>query len=536
MPPSADLTSLRERVWIKTLVLFLACMTLGAVLVWLAESNRSNALARTATELSVERSQAIQQGLGQALSATYTLAELIRQGNGSIQRFDEIAAQMLLLHEGVSALQLAPDAVVQQVVPLAGNERAIGHRALDDARQSSEARMAIETGKLTLAGPLDLVQGGRGLVGRLPVFLDGDQRAPQFWGFASALISIDDLLQIAALDSLKRQGFDYELWRRDPVGGGRDIIARSSARALGTRQELAFSIPNGQWMLRVEPVGGWTNATTVGVEILLVLLLGTLITAGGNRLFRQPLILRREVLERTRELSELSDSLRQSNARLSESEQHFRHLHDEIRQLAFHDSLTRLPNRRVLADHLALALATNRHTFAHGALIFIDLDKFKHLNDTHGHDAGDALLVEVAQRLKACLREMDTVARLGGDEFVVLLSALDRDPGVARAQAAVVADKICALLAQPYALQTDASAASEGPGATLAYTIAASIGVTLFSDFDHDGEAVLKRADAAMYVAKRAGGNQVAFSAISGPEGQPSEPPPAPPPAPSTAP
>src|SRR6185436_13577424 len=115
---------------------------------------------------------------------------------------------------------------------------------------------------------------------------------------------------------------------------------------------------------------------------------------------------------------------------------------EEIRTLAFYDPLTRLPNRRLLMDSLVHALATSERTGGEGALLFIDLDKFKTLNDTRGHDVGDLLLTQVAQRLQVCLRDCDTLARWGGDEFTVLMEGLGSHPGDAADKAGLVAKKI----------------------------------------------------------------------------------------------
>ena len=115
----------------------------------------------------------------------------------------------------------------------------------------------------------------------------------------------------------------------------------------------------------------------------------------------------------------------------------------EVRKLAFHDSLTSLPNRRLLNDRLTQAMATSKRSGCHGALLFLDLDNFKPLNDKHGHEVGDLLLIEVAHRLKSCVREMDTVARFGGDEFVVILSELDVYKTDSINQARIVAEKMC---------------------------------------------------------------------------------------------
>ena len=172
---------------------------------------------------------------------------------------------------------------------------------------------------------------------------------------------------------------------------------------------------------------------------------------------------------------------------------------EEIKNLAFFDQLTGLPNRRLLADRLKQALAASCRHNRCGALLFIDLDNFKTLNDTLGHDQGDVLLQQVAQRLSRCVREGDTVARLGGDEFVVMLESLSDSMQEAAAHAEIVGEKIVAALGQPYSL-TDYEHRSS-----------ASIGVAMFLGCDDVAEELLKRADMAMYQAKSAGRNTMRF-------------------------
>ncbi|UCV09521.1 GGDEF domain-containing protein [Dechloromonas denitrificans] len=185
-------------------------------------------------------------------------------------------------------------------------------------------------------------------------------------------------------------------------------------------------------------------------------------------------------------------------------------LQEQVRQMAFHDLLTRLPNRRLFNDRLSQAMAASARSFCHGALMFIDLDNFKPLNDAHGHDVGDLLLIEAADRLKHNVREMDTVARFGGDEFVVMLGQMDQDKAESIAQAGVIAEKLRAAMAEPYRLTICHEGEAER---TIYHCCAASIGVTLFNQHDASLGGILKRADAAMYRAKQAGGNQIRFSA-----------------------
>ena len=170
----------------------------------------------------------------------------------------------------------------------------------------------------------------------------------------------------------------------------------------------------------------------------------------------------------------------------------------KIHQLAFYDALTSLPNRRLLMDRLQQALTASMRSGLYGAVMFLDLDHFKIINDTRGHDVGDLLLLEVAKRLEFCLRDGDTVARLGGDEFVVVLT-LGTDTTEAATQAELVAEKIRAALNQPYLLES------------YTYHTTPSIGIVLFKGHGESVEELLKHADAAMYQAKTAGRNAIRF-------------------------
>jgi diguanylate cyclase (GGDEF)-like protein len=172
---------------------------------------------------------------------------------------------------------------------------------------------------------------------------------------------------------------------------------------------------------------------------------------------------------------------------------------EQIQKLAFFDSLTNLPNRRLLQNRLQLAVASTQRHRRHGGLLFIDLDNFKTLNDTHGHSRGDLLLQQVGQRLIACVRECDTVSRLGGDEFVVMLDDLSEDAMVAANQAEAVAEKIRSALHESYQISD------------FQFHTSASIGITLFGEQSESIEEPLKRADTAMYQAKGAGRNTIRF-------------------------
>jgi diguanylate cyclase (GGDEF)-like protein/PAS domain S-box-containing protein len=172
---------------------------------------------------------------------------------------------------------------------------------------------------------------------------------------------------------------------------------------------------------------------------------------------------------------------------------------EKIKHLAFYDHLTNLPNRLLLQDRLKQALVSSARNNRKGSLLFIDLDNFKNINDTLGHDIGDILLKQVSQRLESCLRNGDTVARLGGDEFVVMLLDLSDLPLEAAAQTEAISEKILVSLGESYQLEKNI------------YRCTASIGATLFGDTQQSTDELMKQADIAMYQAKQAGRNAIRF-------------------------
>lgn len=189
---------------------------------------------------------------------------------------------------------------------------------------------------------------------------------------------------------------------------------------------------------------------------------------------------------------------------------------EKIRNLAFYDLLTKLPNRRLMNDRMAQSMAASKRSGRFAAMMFIDLDNFKPLNDRHGHSVGDLLLVEAARRIGNCVREVDTVSRFGGDEFVVLLSELDADKAKSLTEAGIVAEKIRIALAEPYLLATRQDGKA---GITVTHHCTSSIGVVLFVNHEISTDEILKRADWAMYQAKNGGRDSTRFFDSSTPMG-----------------
>ncbi|HCS63540.1 MAG TPA: diguanylate cyclase [Cellvibrio sp.] len=695
------------------------CLCLSAAVIWQLEENQRHATRADVENLAQNHAFLIRDSLDQALTLNYSLAAMVRLGQGSTSRFEDAARELLPYFNSVSHISLAPNGIITQVYPLQGNEKSVGLNLLEDSIQNKEAIRARDSGKLTLAGPVNLVQGGLGAVARLPVFME-DQGGRQFWGFTLVVIRINHLLETANLTQLHDQAIAYHLWRTNPDTGAQDTIAANAPEQLHDPVHKSFEVPNGTWTLSVSPVAGWINVWRLGGEILVALTLSLLLayqTWLMAMLQRQRRSLQDAVSEQTRELLsarahlqatldaipdllfdidldgvihnyhtnqpdlltvppekflgksfhqflpedactivhealdeavekdvssgkcysillprgpatfELSVSRKAGDhngiprflvlsrditqRRLAEEElrvaatafearegmmitdpngiivrvnnafteitgyspsevigqnpsllksghhdsefyrdmwqaisaegswkgeiwnrrrsgeiypewltitavkdQHGIITHyvstltdiserkeneARINNLAFFDPLTQLPNRRLLHDRLEHAIATSQRQHNLGALLFIDLDDFKTLNDNRGHHIGDLLLIAVADRLKQAVRNQDTVARLGGDEFLVVLEGLDQERDTAAAQAQQIAEKILASLNNAYQL--------EGQD----YFNSPSIGLCLFGDQEVAIDDLLKQADQAMYHAKAAGRNTLRF-------------------------
>lgn len=213
----------------------------------------------------------IDRHLNENLFATYALAALIKNGKGNISGFDGLAKEYIAYQPEISSLQLAPNGVIRHIVPLKGNEKAIGLNLLSDDKHNMEARLALQTAKLTLAGPFELKQGGEAIIGRLPVFLD-DSRS-NFWGFTTALIKMEDFLKAVQLKNLSTEEFNYELWREHPNTGSHHTIARSQSALSADPVIASLDVPNGRWFLSVTPTSGWLNLPRILIEVAIALTL-----------------------------------------------------------------------------------------------------------------------------------------------------------------------------------------------------------------------------------------------------------------------
>jgi diguanylate cyclase (GGDEF)-like protein/PAS domain S-box-containing protein len=707
---------------------FLLAASIAAGLLAQIERNRLEHERTLVSGYAKDHARHLKVYIERALSATYALAALVRIGQGRIPNFDQLAEEMLPLYPGASELVLASGGKIQNVAPLRGNEKAIGLDLLRDPAQKAEASISRNSGRLTLAGPFNLVQGGLGVAGRLPVFLTDDHGNSVFWGFTEVVMRLPEALIPAQLSHLATQGYNYELWRIHPGTGRKQIIEASSSAALIDPVEQTVEVPNGLWTLSVAPVKGWGDplglSLRAGFGLSLSVLLAYLaklltdLKARGQKL--EALVAQRtasivaakdhlkaildaipdpvwlkssngvflscnrqferyfgaaeaEILGRTDYdfvASELADFFRENDrnamlsdqphvneewltfaasgyrglfetiktamrdssgnvtgvlgiarditarkraekaARLSKtrlsvtleatqiaiwdweikrdrwrvSRSYFTNLgyapesgqpdrevwlsrvhpddlarvrlaidtvltggstayeydarlrhsdgtyrwmsvrgkvverdndgratrmlgvrmditghkeaEERIQRLAHFDALTGLPNRTLLNDRVAFAIGMAQRKHESLAVLVIDIDNFKTINDTFGHRVGDNLLLAFAKRIKSHAREDDTVARIGGDEFVVVMPSTDAD------RAAHVARQLLESLSDPYEIEQ------------LELVATPTIGIALYPSDGQDFDLLLKCADTAMHRAKNDGRNHFVFFTV----------------------
>jgi signal transduction histidine kinase/CheY-like chemotaxis protein len=253
-------------------LVFILTACLASALVWRMELQRVQVERARVLDLAGVHARSLQISIERALTSAYALGALVRLGHGTVADFDALVGEMLPYYPGVSALELAPGGVIRQVMPLAGNEKAVGFDLLQDPVQRKEAAIARDTGKLTLAGPINLVQGGLGIAGRLPVFLQDRDGLPSFWGFTVVVIRFPGALVPARFTQIVERGLHYELWRTHPDSGRKQVIDASSATPLAEPVDVTLELPNGTWTLSVSPARGWGDPAGLALKFALGLL------------------------------------------------------------------------------------------------------------------------------------------------------------------------------------------------------------------------------------------------------------------------
>ncbi|CAG22595.1 putative signal transduction protein [Photobacterium profundum SS9] len=438
--------------------LFLLISSIG--IYWTHMSHALNAQAQhlLLSDIVNAQAKAFERRLSQSLSATHILALEVQQQNGRIDDFDHFSEEVLRSIGGISNLQLAPDGIIQKIYPLLGNEKAIGHNILKDDKRRQEALSAIKEKKLTLAGPFKLIQGGVAVIGRNPVFFrDGNKQV--FWGFTSALIYLDDLLASTELDLLQSKGYRYQLTRQSPDTSETEVIAASREPIVSPHRTSTVNVPNATWQITIShPMEGSTWRAALGyLTSITIALFGSW---AMWFVLRQPEKLQTIVKQKTHELE----------------------------KFALYDYLTGLANRRLLNEHLERVIQQTEYCGNSAALLSFDLDDFKRINDSQGHEVGDGVLQQISHRLNSVVNKSDIVARIGGDEFTVLLSTSDSAFDAGR-----IAERLINVISEPIFLNNKE------------LSVSASVGITMIPSDGNDVSTLLRNADMAMYSAKKSG-------------------------------
>ena len=590
----------------------IVALVVGLALSWQfskldAERQRSEARARVVAELAAIRART--EGAFKAtFSATESLVHLIAyQGGISKALFDSLAAQITAEHPTIRSMAVAPDDVVTMVYPFKANEAVLGLRFSSIPEQWATVQMARHMRKPLLAGPVELVQGGTGVIIRTPVFLMTGKEVDgklKYWGLQSTAVSLDRLLDESGITH--RQSLELALRGKDALGAEGAMIHGRSGVFLEEPVVMDVDVPGGKWQLAGIPSEGWPQHNVMMSGYFLVGVFNSILFAGVVGM----LVRRREQAhERNAQLVSEIQERRQTERALTESEQRFRQMFDsspdpawliedgrftscnsvaayalgferaaellgrdicalsppeqadgeasaariqrmmglarlqgshrfewaflhqsgrtfpaeltlsaitlqgrpclycvwrdisafkrtqaELERLAHYDALTGLPNRVLLLDRLAGAISHAQRRHKQVALLLLDLDGFKTVNDSLGHPVGDRLLIGVSERLKAPLRVEDTVARLGGDEFAIVLGGLDDGK-----DAIAVVRKILDAIEVPFSIDGHAA------------LVTTSIGIAIYPADGEHRDDLIRNADAAMYGAKEAGRNTYRF-------------------------
>lgn len=354
----------------------------------------------------------------------------------------QVANSLLRMKPAIRSVAVAPDNVIRYIHPLVGNEKALGLRYLDTPGQRDAVLRLMREKRPVTAGPVRLAQGGIGIVNRIPIVFTRADGGTEYWGLASVAIDPAPVYRYAGLVNPDPKGMRYALRGRDGLGNRGEVFLGDAALFDDPEAVLMeVVIPGGTWQLAARgtlpaaPHAWWNH----GVRVVLALLMGALTGYAVSA-------------------------------------------HQRIRSMALFDSLTGLANRHQFNLRARDLFSLARRTGCRLALLNIDIDDFKHINDTYGHAAGDAVLVHVARTLRACCRESDVLARLGGDEFVVLLRDTPDSPSL---------NQLFERLHEAIEVKS--------PGIPEPIRLHVSIGVASCSESTPTLDALMREADAAMY-------------------------------------
>ncbi|MCL2005438.1 MAG: sensor domain-containing diguanylate cyclase [Planctomycetaceae bacterium] len=416
-------------------------------------------------QLILEKTIKISDTMTQALHKAEILAVLIRQADGDLTDFDKWA-DFLLDSPFCWAILAAPDGVVHRIFPEEGNEPLLGVDLFDEnVAAREEAVIARDSRQLVMGGPFNAVQGGgKAIVGRMPVFMDTDGDSVEsgdatetFWGIVSVSLRFPDILDSITLENLTLQGYGYELWRINPHTNERQTIASNGKAHYTHSLEGTIHILNAEWYLKISNIRRWYDFPINVIFVISLVACSSVFCVLQNNY-------------------------------------HLKQMRDELEHMAKNDSLTGIHNRRFFMEISEQSLSKAVRNEEECYIIIFDIDRFKSVNDTHGHYAGDQVLVEVASRIKRHIRPYDHFARYGGEEFIVFVSDVGLD------DIGIVAERLRLCLCE-----------SKFVFGKLRLSVSASFGVARIEGTSI--ESAIKKADIALYQAKEAGRNRIVLYA-----------------------
>ncbi|TVO73545.1 diguanylate cyclase domain-containing protein [Sedimenticola selenatireducens] len=381
---------------------------------------------------------------------TRALTVLVTAQDGiSRSKFNQIARELMSSSHHIRNVALAEGYVINYMYPISGNQKAIGLDYRKLPAQWDAVKRAIDTGQTVIAGPVKLVQGGEAFINRTPIFKSAFSDKPdsgEYWGIASIVINMDTVFEEAGLPDTDSK-YRVAIRGKDGLGEKGAVFWGDGNLFEQNPERLEVTFPNGQWQLATIPTEGWISSRSNSNWILISgIIIGILLAA-------------------------LTIIVQRNSMRL----QHY----------ALHDPLTKLPNRLLFNDRVSQALAQAQRSRGQIALAVLDLNKFKPVNDTYGHLAGDYVLEQVAYRIRATLRKVDIVARTGGDEFTLLFVNIKSLDNIA-----VVVDKLTARLLDPFIWHGQQ------------ISVGVSIGIAIYPEHGQDLTELFHNADSAMYEAK----------------------------------
>ena len=445
---------------IKAVLSFFGSLALCSILVWGTIINNARLERLQVEQIIISKSLRINEVISKLLFITNSLSSIVVQRGGVVDDF-EMIAPILVNHPAIFNVLIAPGGIVSHVYPLGGgNANLIGWDFFSEGAGNRDALTARDSGALVLGGPFQTVinDGREVLVGSYPVYIDTPEEPDKFWGLVSVTLRFPEAIAEAELEILKAHGFAYELWKINPDTGERQVMvgdyefAGSYARYFESR----VSVSSADWYLKVWPIRAWYNYPQNIAYIIAGLIVSLLVFF------------------------------------ITQNNYHLKKMKYVWESEARSDPLTGIYNRRHFMEISAMNTERARRLRVDCYIILFDLDRFKSVNDTHGHVIGDKVLIETTVRIKAVIRPYDLFARYGGEEFIIYASDINKDNVIKLAERLRMS--LCSKMFEFGEIKLSSSA---------------SFGIAYLEDYNI--EKAIFHADMALYQAKRGGRNRTVF-------------------------